>query len=49
VANSKDVIKKYQLLPNNALIVSTCEFYGIEMIATFDNDFKRVETLEILR
>ncbi len=26
----------------------TCEFYGIEKIATFDDDFKRVKTLEII-
>ncbi|ASJ11403.1 type II toxin-antitoxin system VapC family toxin [Thermococcus thioreducens] len=49
VSNSKNAIEKYHLLPNDALIVSTCEFYGIETIATFDDDFKRVETLKILR
>lgn len=49
VGNSKSSIEKYHLLPNDALIVSTCEFYGIDTIATFDDDFKRVETLKILR
>jgi len=27
----------------------TCEFYGVEKIATFDDDFKRVAGLQILR
>ncbi|WP_297519720.1 type II toxin-antitoxin system VapC family toxin [Thermococcus sp.] len=46
---SKNVIERYHLLPNDALIAATCEFYGIEKIATFDNDFKRVAGLQILR
>jgi predicted nucleic acid-binding protein len=46
--SSKEVIKKYDLLPNDALIVATCKHYGIRKIATFDGDFKRVDFLEIL-
>ncbi len=34
---------KYKLLPNDALIAATCEHYGIRKIATFDEDFKRVD------
>ncbi|NJE85456.1 PIN domain-containing protein [Thermococcus sp. CX2] len=48
VENSKSSIEKYHLLPNDALIVSTCEFYGINKIATFDDDFKRVKTMKIV-
>ena len=39
---------KYKLLPNDALIVATCKHYGINKIATFDPDFKRVDFLEII-
>ncbi|WP_148206241.1 type II toxin-antitoxin system VapC family toxin [Thermococcus gammatolerans] len=48
VKNSKRAMESYYLLPNDALIVSTCEFYGIRRIATFDEDFKRVKWLEII-
>ncbi|MGB2843084.1 MAG: PIN domain-containing protein [Halobacteriota archaeon] len=45
---SKDVIKEYLLLPNDALIAATCKHHGINKIATFDSDFKRVDFLEII-
>lgn len=48
VENSKSPVERYHLLPNDALIVSTCEFYGIDKIATFDDDFKRVKTIKIV-
>jgi hypothetical protein len=35
--------------PNDALIAATCKHYGIRKIATFDEDFKRVDFLEIVR
>ncbi|AIG97967.1 type II toxin-antitoxin system VapC family toxin [Archaeoglobus fulgidus] len=41
-------IKKYKLLPNDALIAATCKHYGIKKIATFDEDFRRVEFLEVV-
>ena len=44
-----EVVEKYKLLPNDALIALTCEVYGIGKIATFDDDFKRVDFLEIVR
>ncbi len=40
--------KIYGLLPNDALIAATCKHYGINKIATFDPDFKRVDFLEII-
>ena len=40
--------KIYGLPPNDALIAATCKHYGINKIATFDPDFKRVDFLEII-
>ena len=45
---SKEVIEKYRLLPNDALIAATCKHCGITKIATFDEDFKRVDFLEVV-
>ena len=44
----KKAMTKYKLLPNDAMIVSTCLLHEIAEIATFDNDFKRVEPLKII-
>ena len=44
-----EIIEEYSLLPNDALIAATCKFYGIERIATFDEDFERVNFLEVVR
>ncbi len=44
-----DVVRNYGLLPNDALIVAICRYYGIKKIATFDEDFKRVDFLEIVK
>ncbi len=35
-------VKKYGLLPNDALILATCKFYGIKYLISFDGDFERV-------
>jgi len=43
-----EVMEKYRLLPNDALIAATCKHHGIRKIATFDPDFKRVDFLEII-
>ena len=43
-----EVIEKYRLLPNDALIAATCKHYGIKKIATFDDDFKRVDFLDVV-
>jgi hypothetical protein len=46
-SEAKELITKYGLLPNDALIAATCKHYGIRKIATFDPDFKRVDFLEV--
>ena len=45
---SFEIQLKYGLLPNDALIAATCKFYNINKIATFDEDFKKVDFLEIV-
>lgn len=40
--------RKYSLLPNDALIAATCKVHGIKKIASFDEDFKKVDFLELL-
>lgn len=40
------IMEKYNLLPSDAQIALTCKSYGIQRIATFDSDFKRVEFLK---
>ena len=42
------VVNEFGLLPNDALIASTCKHHGIKKIATFDEDFKRIDFLEII-
>lgn len=42
------IMNTYGLLPNDALIAATCKFYGMEEIATSDEDFKRVNFLKVL-
>jgi len=43
-----EVCNNYELLPNDTLIAATCKFYNINKIATFDEDFKKVDFLEIV-
>ncbi len=43
------IMSKYKLLPNDALIAATCKHYGIRKIATFDEDFRRVDFLEVVK
>ena len=33
-------MKKYHLLPNDALILSTCQHYNIKFLASYDMDFE---------
>ena len=47
-SEAERLIKKYGLLPNDALIAATCKHYGMTKIATFDSDFKRVDFLEVI-
>jgi predicted nucleic acid-binding protein len=44
----RNIMAKYRLMPSDALIVSTCILNGIKRIATFDNDFKRADALDII-
>ena len=43
------IIEKYKLLPNDALIAATCKYYGISKIATFDEDFQKVDFLKVVK
>ncbi|MCK4735955.1 MAG: PIN domain-containing protein [Methanophagales archaeon] len=47
-ASLLETMRNYKLLPNDALIAATCKHHGINKIATFDPDFKRVDFLEII-
>ncbi len=38
-----------RLMPNDAVIAATCKFYDIKKLATFDDDFNRVDFLEIVK
>ena len=40
---------KYGLLPNDALIAATCKYYGISKIATFDEDFEKIDFVEVVK
>jgi len=44
----KRVMDTYHLLPNDALIAVTCRHHGIDTIATFDDDFRRVDFLNVI-
>jgi uncharacterized protein len=39
---------KYKLMPNDAMIASTCLKHEISKIATFDSDFRRVDWLNVI-
>lgn len=43
-----ELMREYGLLPNDALIASTCKHYGINTIFTFDKDFKRIPWLRVI-
>ena len=38
IALASNYIIKYGLLPNDALILATCKFYGIEFLVSFDQE-----------
>jgi len=45
-------IEKHNLLTNDALILATCKYYGIDKIASLDNDFKKAtisENIKLIR
>ena len=37
---SIEISRKYGLLPNDALILATCKFYGIKYLVSLDDDFE---------
>jgi uncharacterized protein len=43
-----EAMAEYLLLPSDALIVASCRHHRIKCIATFDSDFKRLKSFEIL-
>ena len=43
-----ETMTRYKLLPGDALIAITCRHYGIDVIATFDEDFKRIPWLKVI-
>lgn len=42
------IATEYGLLPNDSLIAATCRYYGIDTIATFDEEFKRIPWLKVV-
>jgi len=42
------IMRSYNLLPNDALIAATCRKRGIKIIATFNDDFRRVDFLIVI-
>ncbi len=42
------IIEDYGLMPADSIIVLTCRHYGIDTIATLDEDFKRVSWLRVI-
>jgi predicted nucleic acid-binding protein len=43
-----EIMNEHGLLPNDALIASTCKHYGVDAILTFDEDFRRIPWLKII-
>lgn len=43
-----ETVRKYGLLPGDALIAITAKHYDIDTILTFDEDFKRVPWLKVI-
>lgn len=41
LTDSYEFMKKYNLLPNDSLILSTCKYYGINHLASYNSDFKK--------
>lgn len=46
---SVNLMKKYNLLPNDALIISICKFHEIKFLASLDSDFSIVCHLENIK
>lgn len=37
-----ELVKKYNLLPNDALILASCQLQNIKVLASYDSDFAKV-------
>lgn len=48
IEDFQSIMEKYKLLPNDALIAATCKHYDITKISTFDEDFQKVDFLNIV-
>ena len=48
ISDFVEIAFNYTLLPNDALIATTCKYHGIRKLVTFDSDFESVEFIEIL-
>ncbi|WP_262926561.1 PIN domain-containing protein [Thermococcus henrietii] len=47
-----EYMAKYGILPNDAIILATCKFYGIKYLISFDSDFEEAyegERIELLK
>ncbi|WP_293447867.1 type II toxin-antitoxin system VapC family toxin [Persephonella sp.] len=42
-------MEKYSLLTNDALILATCKYYGIDKIASLDSDFEKATITEKIK
>ena len=42
-------MEKYDLLTNDALILATCKYYGIDKIASLDSDFEKATVSENIK
>ena len=40
------LMKRYNLLTNDALILATCKYYGIDKLASLDKDFENITLQE---
>jgi len=49
VSMAYDFIRKYSLLPNDAIILATCKFHEIDLLASLDRDFEEACRLEGLK
>ncbi len=45
---SKEIIIKFKLLPNDALIVAMMQRKGIDLLLTLDSDFKRIPWIKVI-
>ena len=43
-----ETMRRYNLLPGDALIAITAKHYGVDTILTFNEDFKRIPWLKII-